>query len=57
MSKEKSLKYIGVFFTGFGIIYFISSFIFTNTDLMIIGLLSMILGELIDLPYRIKNHD
>lgn len=44
--KEKILKIVGVIFTLGGLIWFISGE-YTN------GLLCMIMGELVDLPYRI----
>lgn len=46
--KKKILKLIGALWTIFGLVYFLLGWIGGQTDIAIVGLLAMILGELID---------
>jgi hypothetical protein len=48
MTPKQITKYIGMFFTSFGALYFILS-LFNQGFGMEIGLLAMILGEVIDI--------
>lgn len=60
MSKQPKkivINFISAFFTAFGGVSFTISFMppYLEYEMAIVGLLSMILGELIDLPYRLKD--
>ena len=49
MTKEKIIKQIGLGFTVFGI------FIIAIYGDFVIGFLAIIIGELVDLPYRLNS--
>ncbi len=52
MEIERVVRAIGVFFTAFGFGAFLLGVVTLSLDWIQIGLLSMILGEVIDVPKR-----
>ena len=54
---RKTIKLIGAMFTVYGISSLVYGFFTGDKETMIIAFLAMILGELIDMPLRIRSRN